>query len=379
MPHLALITSSYPDATPGSEAAGSFVADFARELSTRLRVTVLAASSADSVTHDDELTVRRFAVPKMPLSLLRPMYPGDWLAIVRTLNAGRNALQSFVNADVPDHILALWALPGGYWAESAAARNRLPFSVWALGSDIWELGKIPLVRAKLRSILRKAVCRYADGVQLAADVEKICGQHCEFLPSTRRLSVPDDLVVSASSPYKLAFLGRWHVNKGIDLLLDALWQLPDRDWEKISEVRINGGGPLAERVRSAVRELQNRGRPVTLGGYLDKTGAAELIAWADYLLLPSRVESIPVIYSDAMQLLTPIVSMPVGDLPRLLDKYRTGVVATEVTAPAYAKALGAALEGSASRFQPKIEQARQEFDLGKSVSKFLDQAGIMVS
>ena len=43
MPHIAIITSSYPDAVDGQESAGGFVADFATELSTRCRVTVIAA------------------------------------------------------------------------------------------------------------------------------------------------------------------------------------------------------------------------------------------------------------------------------------------------------------------------------------------------
>jgi glycosyltransferase involved in cell wall biosynthesis len=379
MPHVALITSSYPDGVPGSEAAGSFVADFARELSTRLRVTVLAASSAESISNEGPLAVRRFAVPKMPLSLLRPMHPGDWLPIIRTLKSGRKALQSFATADIPDHIFALWALPGGYWAEAVARQKDLPFSIWALGSDIWELGKIPLIRTKLRSILRRADYRYADGLQLAADVEDICGRRCEFLPSTRQLPRPDNLDVSAAAPYKLAFLGRWHVNKGIDLLLDALLQLPNSDWEKISEIRINGGGPLIESVSSVVQELSRQGRPVALGGYLDKQEAADLIAWTDYLLLPSRVESIPVIFSDAVQLLTPIVATPAGDLPRLLEKFRFGVVASEISAPAYADALRSALNEAASGFQPQIEKARSEFDLATIVNQFLDKTGLLAS
>ena len=379
MLHVALVTSSYPDGAPGSEAAGSFVADFAQELSTRLRVTVLAASSAESVDGGGRITVRRFAVPRMPLSLLRPVNPFDWLPIIRTLECGRKALQSFAAADPPDHILALWAIPGGYWAESIARQQDLPFSVWALGSDIWGLGKIPLVRAKLRSILRRADYRFADGLQLAADVEAICGQSCEFMPSTRQLPRPANLDVAAAAPYKLAFLGRWHRNKGIDLLLDALRQLADEDWEKISEVRINGGGPLVETVNAAVKELSGRGRPVVLGGYLDKQQAADLIAWADYLLLPSRVESIPVIFSDALQLLTPIIASPVGDLPRLQEKFQSGIIASGTSALAFADALRSALNKPASSFQSKIEKARSEFDLASIVTQFLGQTGLLAS
>ena len=379
MPHVALITSSYPDGTPGSEAAGSFVADFARELSNHVRVTVLAASSADSETIEDQLTVRRFAVPRIPMSLLRPLNPLDWVAIVQTLFAGRAALESIASSDCPDHILALWALPGGYWADSVAQERSIPFSIWALGSDIWGLGKVPLVRTKLRSVLRRAEHRFADGLQLAADVQGICDRSCDFLPSTRQLPVPVENGVSTAAPYKLTFLGRWHMNKGIDLLLDALLQLGDSDWEKITEIRIHGGGPLAGAVGLAVDKLLKQDRPISLGGYLDKQQAADLIGWADYLLLPSRIESIPVIFSDAVQLLTPVVATPVGDLPRLYEKYQFGVVATTTDPREYANALRAALSRSADKFAPHLETAKSDFDLRTIVNDFLNQTMTLTS
>jgi hypothetical protein len=60
MLHVALVTTSYPDQQPGSEAAGSFVEDFAHALSEHARVTVIAASTADSVLALD-LVSRWFA------------------------------------------------------------------------------------------------------------------------------------------------------------------------------------------------------------------------------------------------------------------------------------------------------------------------------
>jgi len=376
MPHIALITSSYPDGAPGSEAAGSFVADFARELSTHVRVTVVAASSANSVTTEGALTVRRFSVPRIPLSLLKPFKPLDWLAIIQTLRSGKTALKAIAEDDCPDHVLALWALPGGYWAESIGKQYKIPFSIWALGSDIWELGRIPLVRSKLRSVLRGAKYRFADGLQLAANVEVICDRPCAFMPSTRQLTRPGVRTLPNRPPYKLAFLGRWHVNKGVDLLFEALAQLSDIDWQNISEIRIYGGGPLDDHVILRTQELQKRRRPVFHGGYLDKKDAANLIQWADYLLIPSRIESIPVIFSDAMQLGTPLVATPVGDLPNLHEKFPFGTLASEINASAYAEALRSALNQDASSFQSSIDEARLEFDLQAITQGFLKKIGL---
>ena len=140
MSHIALLTTSYPDDTPGSEAAGGFVEDFALELASRVRVTVLAAGSSDRVDTSGNLTVCRFAVPRLPLSLLNPKHPSHWRHIVATLRQGLGSLQSLVARDRPDHILALWALPSGYWAYAASRKHGIPYSVWCLGSDIWSLG-----------------------------------------------------------------------------------------------------------------------------------------------------------------------------------------------------------------------------------------------
>lgn len=371
MQHVALITTSYPERQAGSEAAGSFVEDFARELASRVRVTVVAASDADSIVREGNLTTRRFAVPKLPLSLLNPLRPGDWLPIVRTLRAGASAVESLAREDRPDLLFGLWVLPSGYWARRVARRHRIPYRVWALGSDIWALAKVPVVRSVLRSTLRHAEHRYADGVQLARDVESLCGQDCTFLPSVRRLPpvAPDE--TSREAACRLAFLGRWHVNKGVDLLLDALGILSDEDWRRIAEVRICGGGPLHDRVHREARDLADRGRPVVVQGYLDKAAAAALIGWSDYLLLPSRIESIPLIFSDAMQLQTPVVSTPVGDLPTLLDRYDAGILADDTSAGAFSTAIKAAIRRDPATCLPGIDRAAREFDLAGSVDRFI--------
>lgn len=373
MPHVALITTSYPDRQPGSEAAGSFVEDFALALSKKVRTTVLAAGPENSTHIDGSLAVRRFAVPRLPLSLLRPQTPTDWPAIYQTLRAGRRATERLITDDQPDHILSLWALPSGWWARSAARRKNIAYSVWALGSDIWSLGRVPLVRRALRSVLGSARHRYADGLALCRDVERLSGKDCDLLPSSRQLpALPK--VHRSRPPYRLAFLGRWHPNKGPDLLMDALAQLDDPDWERIEEIRVCGGGPLSRYIRTSEKQLLERGRPVSVLGYLDKTGAAELISWADYLLLPSRVESVPVVFSDAVQLGTPIVASPVGDLPHLQGRYGFGILAEAPGAAGFANAIRAALNGDPAKYRSGLERARSDFDVTATASRFVHDA-----
>ncbi len=373
MKEIALVTTSYPDrvAESGQEAAGAFVADFAAELSRHARVHVVAAAGEDHLEDRGDLRVHRFAVPRRPLSLLSPSNPADWPGILSSLRAGCRALDRVAAATSLSHVLALWALPSGAWARSVSRRHGVPYSTWALGSDIWSLGKVPVVRSVLRSVLRQAEHRYADGVVLGEDVERISGLPCDFLPSSRRLDAPARSH-SSSPPYRLGFLGRWHENKGADLLVDALLALGDDEWSRIEQVRYFGGGPLEESVKAGVRRLVDAGRPVTLGGYLDRNQATELYCWADYLLLPSRIESIPVIFSDAMQCGVPLISTPVGDLRRLIESYGVGVLAADATPTALCDAIAKALDGSPADLAAGLERARGDFDVAAAAKKFYD-------
>jgi glycosyltransferase involved in cell wall biosynthesis len=368
---LLLVTTSYPDLHEGQAAAGVFVQDFAKELARQgVSVEVVAPAYTANYRLEDDVNVRRFAVPKQPLSLLNPRRPGDWNAIAKTLSSGARAVMQGCDAARPDHILALWALPSGHWARQAGRRYGIPYSTWSLGSDIWSLAHIPIVRTYLRGVLREAQHRFADGYGLATDVEKIANLTCEFLPSSRNLPVRAPRKWRTEAPYRLAYLGRWHPNKGVDILLDALELLDDAAWAKIECVRIFGGGPLQERVHQQAARLVGAGRPAEVGGYLERDDAIRLLEESDFLLLPSRIESIPVVFSDAMQMNCPIVATPVGDLPRLLSKYAVGELASNVSAEAFATALECILMRTPKTFDHPLMAAASDFQVCIATSDF---------
>ena len=374
--HVVLVTTSYPESSSGSEAAGGFVADFANQLARHAEVTVVtAASGPASVRTEGQLRVHRFSVIRWPLSLLRPHHPADWWPIYTTLRDGMRTLDDVVQSNRPDYILALWALPSGHWAKAMLHKYGVPYGVWALGSDIWSLGRIPVLRSYLRSVLRKAERCYADGLQLAEEVTRISGAPCDFLPSARLLPKDVRREVAAAPPYRLAFLGRWHPNKGVDLFLEALQQLSVDDWTLISKVRVYGGGPLEAEVHRIVEHLQSLGRRIDVGGYLDTAEATDLIAWSDYLVLPSRVESIPVIFSDAAQLRRPLVATPVGDLPRLFRQYKFGILADGATSGDIAEALKKALRTPASQFQTQLDAVSEQFNISVTAEQFAKRLG----
>lgn len=362
LPTLVLVTSSFPIAADGSEAAGSFVADLVQELARHVHVRVVAPGPQSTREQwAERVQIHRFAAPARPLSTLRLWHPGDLGCIARVLRAGQQATdQAAIGAQ---HIVALWGLPCGEWARRAASRQGIGYSAWMLGSDVWSLGRIPLLRGALRRVIQQARHAYADGYQLAADAGKIGRTAVAFLPSTRRIDVCDPAPPRDQPPYRLLFLGRWHPNKGVDLLMDALAMLGEEDWQKIEQVRIEGGGPLHALVHQRVLALQQQGRPVTVGRFLSKPEAEAAIVQADCLLIPSRIESIPVVFSDAMKLGRPVVSMPVGDLPQLVGS-GVGVLARQVSAPGFAAAISTMLQHSAQGFP--LAAMCERFDLGRT-------------
>lgn len=362
-PALVIVTTSFPLQHDGSEAAGSFVYDLVISLSEYHPIRVVAPGRSDGRERQGmKVEVYRFAAPEA-LSRLSLRRPVDAFRILRTLVRGRRATVKAVRDGATLHVLALWALPSGWWASAASRPLRVPYSVWTLGSDIWTLGRLPVVRSVLGRVLRGAKICFSDGLALSADTSRLAGRQVLFLPSTRRMDVSRAEPVRGEPPYRLLFIGRWHVNKGIDLLLEALNLLRDEDWSVIETVTICGGGPLEPLVAGSVRSLQRNGRQVVLKGYLDKDAAESAFLEADYLLLPSRIESIPVIFSDAAKCSLPIVAMPVGDLPELHRRAEFGPIADACSAEAYAEALTRALRVTPRSFLAGIRRHAQAFDL----------------
>ena len=145
--------------------------------------------------------------------------------------------------------------------------------------------------------------------------------------------------------------------------MQALSELGEEDWAKIERVTIAGGGALEPLVRSSAANLMREGRPVEVRGYLSRDEASTAMLHADYLLIPSRIESIPVVFSDAMKLGLPVVSMPVGDLSALVTS-EIGVLASDVSAEAFASAMRTILGADPTRFN--LQTMRERFDLGKT-------------
>jgi colanic acid/amylovoran biosynthesis glycosyltransferase len=145
---------------------------------------------------------------------------------------------------------------------------------------------------------------------------------------------------------RLVFVGRLVEKKGVEILLQALQQLPaELDWS----LDLVGGGPLREALEEQARPLGDR---VTFLGQQSAADLAGLLARAEVAVFPSvRARSgdqdgLPVALLEAMAAGTPIVA---SDLPGLADAVAGGddgaalPPAGELVEPGDASGLAAAI------------------------------------
>ena len=122
---------------------------------------------------------------------------------------------------------------------------------------------------------------------------------------------------------------------------------------------------MQNHVLRMVGKLKEKKFPVNAGGFLNKNDSISLLAWADYVLIPSRIESIPVIFSDAIKCRCPVVSMPVGDLSRLVQENSVGILAKKVTSLDFANAIKESIRIPPESFLNNLNKTSVLFDISK--------------
>lgn len=324
---IILVTSSYPLHPDDSEAAaGLFVRDFAAELASQGHSVRILTQRRPGPTDDDPSfqVVRYRWRGHKPLSTLRPGNPSELLSIISVIQNGHTTLDRMIREKRPDLILALWAVPAGLLANRALRKHGVPYRIWVLGSDIWGYGQNPVTRPLVKYVLRGAQRVFADGLKLAEDTASLVGKQVSYLASSRRLpkghTIPGPL---ANGKLNFVFIGRFHWNKGPDILVEAI-NLLNRSEKKRCHFFFFGGGPMEDILRGMIHE-SGLNEFVSLMGYAEKDTCAAYLEHCHALVIPSRIESIPVILSDAAQMNCPILATDVGDMEELLKTYGGGI------------------------------------------------------
>jgi glycosyltransferase involved in cell wall biosynthesis len=157
-----------------------------------------------------------------------------------------------------------------------------------------------------------------------------------FLPSAmgrlERLSARRD----AARGFTIGYVGRLVPEKGVDVLLEALAELPG-----VWRLRVVGHGPEEERLKAQVRQLGLSHR-VTFEGWLPSVRMPAFYRELDALVLPSRsrpnwVEQFGRVLIEAMACAVPVIGSDCGEIPHVIGD--AGLVFPEDDAAALRAAL----------------------------------------
>jgi glycosyltransferase involved in cell wall biosynthesis len=342
---IVLLTSSFPVARAQIHAQAPFLDEFLSELSALgVGVTVFTQDqpgAAEGVFEGVEVV--RFPWPSRgrALGLLNPANPKDAWSLVRYFASGRQHLLRLLERRRPDALLALWAVPAGWLALQASRRFGTPYGVWALGSDVNRLKGFAAGRLVLRRVFRGASWRWADGFGLAEDIRSLAGVPCAYLATARRLPRPDPAPIEGlgDRPAWL-FVGRLEAVKGVDVLVRAM--VADLRQGGRDNLWVVGEGSLGKALRQEVQAAGLAERICFLGAVSDAQ-LATLYRRAHGVVIPSRSESLPLVFGEALRAGKRLVVSDVGDMGRLGRQYG----AARVVPPEAPEALMAALKAPA--------------------------------
>jgi glycosyltransferase involved in cell wall biosynthesis len=231
------------------------------------------------------------------------------------------------------------------------------------------------LRSLIRRVLRRASWRFADGIELAERTKAVGGMDCEFLPTTRSLP-PLTERVDLPGKVRFLFVGRLERVKGIDVLVAAMERL--RDVAGI-HLYVIGGGSLAAKIAAQIASAELRDI-VTM---VPRGSASQLVAYmaaCDCLVIPSRKESIPVVFSEALQVGIPLLVTDAGDMGTLARAHRLATPVPVDDPVMLADAMRAFASDPGAERQ-RFEAARPDllriFDPEAIADRFLSAIGMM--
>jgi glycosyltransferase involved in cell wall biosynthesis len=231
----------------------------------------------------------------------------------------------------------------------------------------------------MRRIIQEARGVFADGFDLSKRVEERFGRKCFFLATTRTIEKtgPDkpekqEKPKKPESPYRFLFVGRIEKVKGIDLLLQSMATLKEEALNV--HLTVVGRGGMEEWARNFIKGRGLGGQVSWMGNVSDEA-LASLYESSDCVVIPSRSESIPLVFSEALRFNKDLIVTDVGDMGMLGRQYGVARVIPPENVMAMEECMKKKVElqdkGKEVKDGDKREELKRLFDIETSVERFL--------
>ena len=320
------LSSSFPRAKGDTE--GLFLLDVTSALAAAgIDVHVVAPHDAGAaeVDHLNGVAVRRFRYA--PARFERLAYRGGLLANARKphravfvpsfLAAYRRAARDEARRVAPDVLHAHWWFPGGLVGVSVARELGIPLVITLHGSDVHIARRPGLAQLAARVLGRADVVATVSSA-LRAEVASRFGLDPAGVPV-----LPMPVTIASGAPWapadppplRLVTVGRLVVEKGYDVLLDALIALRAEGVRAVLDVV--GDGPDAVALATRAAPL---GDDVTVHGARSRDELAALLSRAHALVVPSRREGLGMVALEALAVGCPVIASATGGLIELVGE-----------------------------------------------------------
>jgi len=286
---------------------------------TSLATLVAALGPAVAVTviaHDERVAAFVVGASSARAVVMRPVRTRrDLWGFVRIARAVAHSRPSVLHANLRQPWL-------GQYGIAAAVLLRVPV-VATVHTGIGPAR--PSQRRLVVGLARRVGVFTAPSRSLAVELDGLLG-----LPPGRTRVVPNGVppvatsgaaprpgAAGASGPTRLAVIGRLAPEKGVDLAVEALVELPG------CQLTVVGDGPERSQLELLAQRLGVADR-VTFTGWLVSPWAT--IAPPDVLLVPSRSESFGLVAVEAMRAGVPVVATTVGGIPEVVGGGEAGIL-----------------------------------------------------
>jgi glycosyltransferase involved in cell wall biosynthesis len=282
----------------------------------------------------------------------------------------------------PDVIHAHWLVPGGFVALLVSKVLSVPYVVTVHGADAFALRAGGLQWLK-RVIMKNAAVVGLTSTALAEAVPEVDSVPQPIIPMGVDVEGFVEGVGERAPVFgQLLFVGRLVEKKGVDVLLDALAEVPD------ATLVVGGDGPDAERLRTKSEELGIADR-VRFAGRLSRPSIRDELRTAYAVVIPSKVaadgdqDTTPLVMSESMSAAVPVIASRLGGLAEQIDPGVTGLLVEPGSADSLADALRLAL-ADPERLAGYGRQARDRIrgsalDLRTTVARYTEILGDVVS